>query len=213
MLIALGYSATVGPDAVDAGSEGDAGLGKITRGAAGAAVAGLLAAAGPAGAFTAEQAQRGASQYNLQCGSCHGMQLEGREAPALRGTDTMQTYGTAEALYGYFSVAMPPTAPGRLGEETYLDIMAHILEVNGAAADDTALSTDALAAIDLAALTPPPAAAAAAEGAPDTDVPQAFTIGKPLPTLGADSAAGTEAAPASGIPQAFTFGKPLPKIN
>jgi hypothetical protein len=192
-------------------------LSKITRGAAGAVVAGVLAVAAPAGAFTAEQAQRGGTQYNLQCGACHGNQLQGGEAPALRGTDTMQTYGTAEALYGYFSVAMPPTLPGRLGEETYLDILAHILEVNGAAADDTALSVDGLGAIDLAALTPPPAPTDAAAATPKIEVPQAFTFGKPLPTLGGEpaAAAGAEAAPApaSGIPQAFTFGKPLPNLN
>ena len=49
--------------------------------------------------------------------------------------------------------------------------------------------------------------------AADTNVPQAFTWGKPLPGGPAVDTMQTSAAAASSIPQAFTWGKPLPTVE
>ncbi|HEV7719219.1 MAG TPA: cytochrome c [Arsenicitalea sp.] len=191
---------------------------------------GIALAAGADGYYTSDQAARGMADFNSNCSQCHGAQLEGGVGPSLKGTDFLGTWGTADGIYQYFSVAMPPTAPGKLGKDVYTDILAYILSVNSIPAGKTALGQDASArvAINLVAAAgsaPAAAAAPAAKAAPATGpgegaMPQAFTFGKPLPTLQPDGSiaqiapatkAGTakpKAKPA--VPQAFTFGKPLP---
>jgi mono/diheme cytochrome c family protein len=173
-----------------------------------------------AGHFTAEQAARGAERYAAQCATCHGANLEGNVAPALIGTDTMQTWGTAAGLFEYIHVAMPPNAPGTLPEQDYLDILAHILSKNGFAPGETELANDTsvLAAISLLGATAPTDTAAAEPASLDAPsaVPQAFTFGKTLPSVEPPAAAAdTATAPAAtpSVPQAFTFGKTLPAVE
>lgn len=142
---------------------------------------------GVASAFTAEQAATGKTDYLGQCAQCHGANLEGTEAPGLIGQDVMGNWDTAGGLYDFIAVAMPPAAPGQLGEDSYLAIVAHIMEANGAKADDTALTTADMASIKLVDVTKEGAAQMAAANqettieAGDTNVPQAFTWGKDLP--------------------------------
>jgi len=188
-----------------------------------------------AGNFTAEQAAAGQTAYNSNCAQCHGRQLEGPEAPGLAGADVMQNWDTAGGLFDFISVAMPPSAPGQLGEETYVNIIAYIMQFNGATPDDTALTSDRDYAVSLSAETAAgaasiaaaaldaggaaaPAADAAATAAPAeavVEVPQAYTWGKQLPGSAAPiEAAATPAAPAEPtIPQAFTWGKTLPTVG
>lgn len=188
-----------------------------------------------AGNFTAEQAAAGQTAYNSNCAQCHGRQLEGPEAPGLAGADVMQNWDTAGGLFDFISVAMPPSAPGQLGEETYVNIIAYIMQFNGATPDDTALTSDRDYAVSLSAETAAgaasvaaaaldaggaaaPAADAAATAAPAeavVEVPQAYTWGKQLPGSAAPTeAAATPAAPAEPtIPQAFTWGKTLPTVG
>lgn len=182
------------------------------------AFAGVANAAG----FTAEQAAAGKIVYDQQCAACHGRQLEGPDAPGLFGMDIMQNWDSAGGLYDFISVAMPPSGAGTLGEDAYLNIVAYIMEFNGAEPGDEPMvaDEDLLYAISLpaevqAGLANRPAAAAASEAAAPaatgTSVPQAYTWGKQLPG-GADPAA--PAAPAApSVPQAFTFGKTLPVAN
>lgn len=200
---------------------------KITPLAVVAAIAGAVAA-GPAFAagFTAEQAAAGETAYNSNCAQCHGKQLEGPDAPGLAGPDVMQNWATAGGLFDFIHVAMPPSAPGQLGDETYLNIIAYIMKFNGAEPGDEPLTADAdkLAAISLPAETAAGAAAAtpATPAAPaDTTaaaaaapaVPQAFTWGKQLPGGPAPGAATAPAAATTpAIPQAFTWGKTLPTV-
>jgi hypothetical protein len=187
---------------------------------------GIALAAGADGYYTPDQAARGMADFNSNCSQCHGAQLEGGVGPSLKGTDFLGTWGTADGIYQYFSVAMPPTAPGKLGTDVYTDILAYILSVNTIPAGKTALGQDASArvAINLVAAAAksapaaPAAKAAAATGPGEGVMPQAFTYGKPLPTLQPDgSIAQIGPAPKAGtakakpaMPQAFTFGKPLP---
>ena len=182
-------------------------------------IAGMMTA-GPsmAAGFTAEQAAAGETAYNSQCAQCHGRQLEGPEAPGLAGQDVMQNWHSAGGLYDFISVAMPPSAPGQLGEETYLNIIAYIMEFNGAAPGDEPLTADPdllysvlLAEETAAGAAAAPAAADAAPAAEATSVPQAFTWGKQLPgsPASAEPAAPT-AAEEPSVPQAFTWGQQLP---
>jgi len=177
------------------------------------------------GYYTQEQADHGKALFDANCAQCHGQNLEGIEAPGLAGPDVMGNWATAQGMYDYFSVAMPPTAPGKLGDDNYVDIMAYILKVNGAPAGDAALTKDALPSVDLVAATAQaapaqPAAGAAATPAPAADagatkVPQSFTWGKQLPTVGgADSGQAAPAQPAQPkVPQSYTWGKDLPTVS
>ena len=192
---------------------------------------GLLgSSAAMAAGFTAEQAAEGKTLYDSNCAQCHGFQLEGPDAPGLAGPDVMQNWATAGGIYDFISVAMPPSAPGLLGEDNYIKIVSYIMSFNGAQPGDTPMTTDPelLASISLpeetaagaagdpsAALDAggaPVTAEPAAPPAPETAVPQAFTWGKQLPG-GPAPAAPAPAAAASAqpaVPQAFTWGKPLP---
>lgn len=183
-----------------------------------AAMLGLLMQAVPSQAqvFTQAQADAGKKEFDGQCAMCHGAELLGPDAPALVGVEVMHNFSTAAGLYDYFSVAMPPQAPGMLGEETYVNILAYILRANGAQAGDTPLDADPdkLASIDLAAVTAV-AANVTASPEPQTEastsaVPQAYTWGKTLPSILAKAEA-EPAAPA--VPQAYTWGKTLPSIK
>jgi len=128
----------------------------------------------------------------------------------------MGNWSTAGGLYDFISVAMPPAAPGKLGEDAYLNIVAYIMQMNGAKPGDEFLTADAetLASINLVDETKDGAAqaaagqqvAAAATG--DTNVPQAFTWGKKLP-----GSPQTEAADSPSVPQAYTWGKKLPQYQ
>lgn len=164
--------------------------------------------------FTEAQADAGQKEYDGQCAMCHGAELLGPDAPALKGLEVMHNFDTAAGMYGYISAAMPPQAPGLLGEETYVNIMAYILKVNGAQPGDTALTAapDVLNGIKLAEVTSTASAAPAADAAATSTeaapaVPQAYTWGKTLPSIL------PEPAEAAGVPQAFTWGKTLPTKN
>jgi mono/diheme cytochrome c family protein len=178
------------------------------------AFAGVANAAG----FTAEQAAAGKTVYDQQCAACHGRQLEGPDAPGLFGMDIMQNWDSAGGLFDFISVAMPPSGAGTLGDEAYLNIVAYIMEFNGAEPGDEPMvaDEDLLYAISLpaevqAGLANRPAdASEAAAPVAGPAVPQAYTWGMQLPG-GAAPAAPAPAAPS--VPQAFTFGKTLPVAN
>lgn len=186
----------------------------------------LSAGSAMAAGFSAEQATAGKTAFESNCAQCHGFQLEGPDAPGLAGRDVMQNWDTAGGLYDFISVAMPPSAPGLLGEETYINIVAYIMQFNGASAGDTPLSTDTMQDVSLATETAAGAAsiaaaaadaggaAAPADATAATAVPQAFTWGKQLP----GGPAPTEMAPSADaaaptVPQAYTWGKTLPTVG
>ena len=137
------------------------------------AVAGLLVAAGwtmgpsiapvvveaaqaPAaadGGYTAEQAAAGWTVYARQCGECHGENLDGAEAPALRGVDFLNGWAgqTTDELFEYLRDGMPPGLGGSLGDAVYLDLVAYLLDANGARPGDALLTADAAVTIGSAA--------------------------------------------------------------
>ena len=68
------------------------------------------------GGFTAEQAAAGWTVYARQCGECHGENLDGAEAPALRGVDFLNGWAgqTTDELFEYLRDGMPPGLGGSL---------------------------------------------------------------------------------------------------
>jgi quinoprotein glucose dehydrogenase len=96
--------------------------------------------AGPSvwdGVFTDAQAARGRGFFTEHCAKCHGADLRGGEAKALVDqqfwTDWQET--SVDYLFGQIRKNMPfsedGSLAGTLGEATYVDIVAHILQSNG----------------------------------------------------------------------------------
>lgn len=102
------------------------------------AVAALLATWGvsarsapAAGAsYTVAQAAGGAKAYKANCSRCHGSDLSGVSAPALKGAAIGGTQSVAE-IYSFMVQQMPAGAPGSLSPTTYAAIMAYLLQQNG----------------------------------------------------------------------------------
>jgi len=125
--------------------EGDGAAAATTTEAAPAAEAATTAAAGEPATFTAAQAARGKTAYDANCVSCHGPDLvSANYGPPLAGPyfEGKWVGQTVAALYTHVHDRMPPSRPGELGDETYADLVAYILSVNGLPAGDTELPTD-----------------------------------------------------------------------
>ena len=104
--------------------------------------------------YTAVQAADGLAAYLTNCASCHLPDLKGRnEAPQLAGVNFMNAWGsrTTSELIRYIQANMPPSNRGGLSEETYANIVAFLLQANGAAARDRALEVSRPVRIDSAA--------------------------------------------------------------
>jgi hypothetical protein len=85
------------------------------------------------GIYTLEQAKRGAAIGGKECELCHGAKMsEGGEAPALSGEAFFSMWDgqTADMIYDRMRSSMPQTAPGKLSQQEYLDLMAQILHLN-----------------------------------------------------------------------------------
>jgi alcohol dehydrogenase (cytochrome c) len=88
--------------------------------------------------FTAAQAAAGPSAYAQNCAGCHGTDLDNGEfAPPLKGTAFSAQWGgkSVSELLDYISTKMPPSNAGALGDATYREIAAFILQSNGVALD------------------------------------------------------------------------------
>ena len=88
------------------------------------------------GVFSEAQAKRGQAAYAAHCSVCHGDALDGVSAPELTGNRFLERWreDTLDTIYNYIKDNMPlnraPDAP-RIPESDYLDILTHILNVNG----------------------------------------------------------------------------------
>jgi len=100
-------------------------------------------AAAARGYYTAAQATAGAKAYAQSCAQCHGAQLQGVSAPALKGVSMHGSQSIAD-IYNFMSQQMPAGAPGSLKPGTYAAIMAYILKQNGHPAGSTALTAQSV---------------------------------------------------------------------
>jgi len=95
--------------------------------------------------FTAEQAARGEAIYRDQCQGCHGDKLDNGEfGVPLRGA-VFTAHWHDKGLDAPFQVMveqMPPTNPGGLGIDAYADVLAFILNQNGAKPSQAPLPAD-----------------------------------------------------------------------
>jgi mono/diheme cytochrome c family protein len=94
------------------------------------------------GAYTEEQAKRGAEAYMKNCSECHQAELAGDGfAPALAGSDFMNAWNglTVGDLFDRIRVSMPPGKESSVSNAEKMDIVAHILAVNKFPAGTTEL--------------------------------------------------------------------------
>jgi mono/diheme cytochrome c family protein len=83
--------------------------------------------------FTRAQAVAGKTAYNSNCAVCHGNTMtNGTFAPPLAG-EAFKTAWSGKTVRTLFVHAktMPPASPASLADDTYTNIVAYVLEVNG----------------------------------------------------------------------------------
>ena len=81
-----------------------------------------------------DQVTTGADLYATNCATCHGTNLEGSTlGPLLSGYSFVQRWGTQTPalLLGNIQANMPPGGNENISNSDYLNIVAHILRVNG----------------------------------------------------------------------------------
>jgi len=103
----------------------------------GALVADAQDASGPSiwsGVFTAAQAKRGDDAYQASCSGCHGSDLRATDAEAvdLTGPAFRAKWNgkTLEERFETMRDTMPLGNANSLGDKTYMDILAFILQSN-----------------------------------------------------------------------------------
>ena len=103
----------------------------------GALIAGAQDASGPSiwsGVFTAAQAKRGDEAYQASCSSCHGSNLQATDAEAVDLTGpAFRAKWNGRILEERFETirdTMPRGDPNSLGDKTYMDILAFVLQFN-----------------------------------------------------------------------------------
>src|SRR5438270_12629603 len=103
----------------------------------------LVAGQQPSGTYTAAQAAAGRTTYQTQCASCHLADLKGSgDAAPLAGSEFMGSWGrrSPRELLSFMQLTMPPTRPGALSQEEYVNVAAFVLQQNGATAGAQALA-------------------------------------------------------------------------
>jgi mono/diheme cytochrome c family protein len=106
--------------------------------------------------YSADQATRGQAAYTASCGSCHLDDLTAYRG-ALHGKAFVETFqgDTLDALFRLTKTTMPRDAPASLRDETYVDIIAYVLQVNGFPSGREDLKSDSLKNIQIVGKTGP----------------------------------------------------------
>jgi len=98
---------------------------------------------GPA-TFTTAQAAQGKTAYAETCAACHGPNLDdGEFAGNLKGLSFVDWIAKPlDGLLKFLKAEMPPKNPGSLSDDTYVDIIAFILQSNGMQPGNQELPSD-----------------------------------------------------------------------
>ena len=102
------------------------------------------------GVYSDAQATRGQAAYTAHCSVCHGDALEGVSAPQLTGDRFLERWreDTLDTIYNFIRQNMPlGRAPDAspIPASDYLDILTHILKMNGYRAGPSELTPDLVA--------------------------------------------------------------------
>ena len=112
------------------------------------------------GVYTDAQAARGAAVYDASCSGCHRADLGGATGPSLREQRFAREFAGKDlkTLFTKTATTMPRNAQASLGDNVYLDIVAHLLKENGFPAGSRELTADALDGIRVVPGRPKPPA-------------------------------------------------------
>ncbi len=94
--------------------------------------------------FTAAQAAAGKVAYASNCAVCHGNNLTNGSYGTPLGGEYFKSHWAGKSLKAFYDKAqktMPPSSPGSLTGESYANIVAYILGMNGAKAGGSAMAT------------------------------------------------------------------------
>jgi mono/diheme cytochrome c family protein len=98
------------------------------------------------GVFTAEQAMNGERAFQAKCATCHGADLHSTEPEAPDLTEGPFRFGwqgkTIANRFEAIRSAMPLGNARSLDDQTYLDIVAYILQFNGIPTGNQKLEPD-----------------------------------------------------------------------
>src|SRR3979490_2753129 len=103
--------------------------------------------------YTGEQANAGRATYQIKCATCHLPDLKGsNEASPLTGMNFVNTWRdrATSDLFNRIRNTMPVTDPGSLGDAEAVNVVAYLLQANGAAAGTQALTPTTRALIGAA---------------------------------------------------------------
>ena len=105
------------------------------------------------GVYTEAQAARGRTTFDTACVRCHGADLAGTTAPALKGDAFMANWetGSLNSLFTKIRDTMPPNFGTILEPEAKLDIVAYILQTNAfpPGAEELTTEVNALDAVQI----------------------------------------------------------------
>jgi alcohol dehydrogenase (cytochrome c) len=99
------------------------------------------------GLFTAAQADRGRTLYQVHCAACHGSELQGVPAPALRGPRFEASWShpevTLDDMFYIQRTTMPPRGIGNISEADHAAVFAFVLQANGYPASEEEIAVGA----------------------------------------------------------------------
>src|SRR5688572_17413648 len=149
-----------------------------------------------AGPFTADQANAGRAAFQANCAGCHGADLMGY--PPLAGSAFVGSWGTRSTrdLFGLISATMPTDRPGSLPADTYVNIVAFILQSNGRTPGTQALT--AATSVPIGG-TAAPAAAPAQAAQTAAPAPGGRAAGPAAGAGGGGGGRGQQQAPVTGL--------------
>ncbi len=83
--------------------------------------------------FSTDQVAQGRFEFSQKCAVCHGTELQGGGAPALKGRQFSAQWNgkSLTELYNYIHTNMPLGQGGDLRAQEYADIVAYVLAQNG----------------------------------------------------------------------------------
>ncbi len=114
----------------------------------------MLLAGGPVqaadGPFTQQQVDKGKSEYNTHCRTCHAANGKGALGPALQGDSFKARFGGQKVadIRQWIWENMPQTAPKSLKDEQLDPLMAYILSLNGFTPGQQELTKDSAASVE-----------------------------------------------------------------
>jgi cytochrome c553 len=98
------------------------------------------------GVFTAEQAKNGERAFQAKCATCHGADLHSTDAEAPDLTEGAFKFGwqgkTMANRFEQIRSTMPYGNARSLDDQTYIDIVAYILQFNGIPSGNQKLEPD-----------------------------------------------------------------------